>query len=65
MTGYKTKIGCIIVFLGGVIAVLKGAIAEPFDPNAIWVGITAIGGAFTGFGAADKAQRYLNSKGIK
>ncbi len=31
MAGYKTKIGCIITFLGGVVAILTGAIAEVFD----------------------------------
>jgi len=65
MTSYKTKLGCIIVFLGGLVALLKGVIAEPLDPNAIWIGISVIGGAFTGWGAADKAQRYMVSKGVK
>lgn len=65
MTGYKTKVGCLIVFLGGLIAVLTGAVAEPLDPTMVWGGITTIGGAFTGWGVADKAQRYMVSKGIK
>jgi len=64
MTGYKTKVGCIIVFLGGVVAVLKGVIAEPLDPNAIWLGVTAAAGAFTGWGVGDKVQRLLNSRNI-
>jgi len=65
MTGYKTKIGCIIVFLVGVVAVLKGVIAEPFDPAAVWAGITAAFGAFAGWGVGDKVQRLLRSNGLK
>lgn len=65
MTGYKTKVGCLIVFLGGLIAVLTGAVAEPLDPTMVWGGITTIGGAFAGWGVNDKAQRYLHSKGVK
>jgi len=65
MTGYKTKIGCIIVFLGGVVAILTGAIAEPLDPTMVWGGVTTCGGAFAGWGVADKVQRYMVSKGIK
>jgi len=65
MTGYKTKVGCIIVFLGGVVAVLKGVIAEPVDPNAIWLGASAAAGAFAGWGIGDKVQRLLNSRNIR
>ncbi len=65
MTGYKTKIGCVIAFLGALVTVLTGAIAEPLAPTMVWGGITAIGVSFAGWGVADKAQRYLRSKGIK
>lgn len=65
MTGYKTKIGCFIVFLGGVVAVLKGVIAEPIDPNAIWLGVTAAFGAFAGWGVGDKVQRLLTNRNLK
>ena len=65
MTGYKTKLGCIVLFLGGVLAVLKGIIVEPLDPNAIWLGATAAAGAFAGWGVGDKVQRLLDSKNIR
>ncbi len=65
MTGYKTKIGCIIVFLGGVTAALAGGIATPVDPAAVWTGIVVAFGAFAGWGIGDKVQRLLTNKGIK
>jgi len=66
MTGYKTKIGCIIVFLGGVVATLTGIVAEPaLDPTMVWGGVTTMGGAFTAWGVNDKAQRYMHNRGIK
>jgi len=61
---WRTKTGCVIIFLGGVVAVLKGAIAEPLDPNAIYVGIMTAGGAFAGWGSVKKVERWMRSKGL-
>ena len=60
-TNWRTRIGCIIVFLGGVIAMLKGGIAEPFDPNAIWIGATAAAGAFAGWELNQKGERIMKA----
>jgi len=61
LVGYKTKIGCVITFLGGLVAVLTGAIAEPFDPVTLWGGVTVCAGSFAGWGLADKGQRILRA----
>lgn len=60
-TNWRTRLGCIIVFLGGVVAALKGFIVDPLDPNAIWLGITAAFGAFAGWGLNQKGERIIKA----
>lgn len=57
MKGWKTWVGAIGVFAGGVVMVASGLVAEPIDPTAVWQGGTICAGAFAAVGIGHKIEK--------
>jgi len=57
MHGWKTWVGAIGIFAGGIVMVASGLIKEPVDPNLIYQGGAACFGAFAAVGLGHKIEK--------
>jgi len=57
MKGWKTKVGCIGMFCGGIAMAVAGFVGETVDPEKIYQGLSVCSVAFATWGVAHKVEK--------